>query len=367
MERPLKRIHTALLSLLRSGLWERELDDTSCFPLSAEEWKGVYALSRRQTVTGIVFRGLQFMPERLLPPEPIVLKWTAAADAIERKNKEMNQKLSELNGLFRTYHFNPILQKGQGIAQYYESPLLRECGDIDLYFNNPYAFKMAAACIRWQGITIEKKPDNSLFYLWNGVEVEHHRQLLDLHNPFLKSYADKIETQEGYTQTTLPEKVGMGITIPSPLLNLLMLDLHILKHAVGRGIGLRQFCDMARACYRLQEEVSSDQMRTICQKMGIDKWNPLLHTFLTDYLGLSKRCLPYPETAPTAQALLDIVWYGGNFGLYRPGQKLGNSSVWKHKVHTMQSFGQNLDFAIRYAPKEAFWLFTGLLKGQFRR
>ena len=46
--------HKALFSLLRAGLWEREADDLSPFPLTDAQWWEVYRMSVRQTVAGKV-------------------------------------------------------------------------------------------------------------------------------------------------------------------------------------------------------------------------------------------------------------------------------------------------------------------------
>lgn len=59
----MKKVQKALLVLLRAGLWESKIEDLSCFPMSAGEWKNLYLLSRQQTVTGIVFQGIQHLPE----------------------------------------------------------------------------------------------------------------------------------------------------------------------------------------------------------------------------------------------------------------------------------------------------------------
>lgn len=59
----MKKVQKALLVLLRAGLWESRIEDLSCFPMSAGEWKNLYLLSRQQTVTGIVFQGIQHLPE----------------------------------------------------------------------------------------------------------------------------------------------------------------------------------------------------------------------------------------------------------------------------------------------------------------
>lgn len=359
------KLHAALLTLLRSGLWEKDIDDFSCFPLSAEEWREVFRLSRQQTVTGLVYQGLQYLPNGTLPPEPVLIRWTAEVDAIERMNRKMNETLSELYLMFHSRGLNPILQKGQGVAQFYEKPLLRECGDIDLYFNNSRAFSVAAVYVRRHKIAVKKMPDKSLFYLWNGIEVEHHTRLFDLHNPFLQCYLNKLEREKEYEHFRLLPPSELKISIPSPFLNLLMLDLHILKHALGWGIGLRQLCDMARACYKLHETINTDEMEETCLKLGLERWNPLLHAFLTKHLGLPSSCLPYGATAPDAQPLLDIIWHSGNFGYRLIGRKVSGQPVWKRKLRTANIFRQNLSFARRYAPKETFWMVCDLLKGQF--
>lgn len=363
MDAPERKIRTALLAILRSGLWEREIDDSACFPLSDDEWERLFRQARRQTVTGIVFRGMQYLPDTMLPTDSLLIRWTARVDAIERRNLEMNRALSELYGEFRARGIDPVLQKGQSVACLYESPLLRECGDIDLCFQDPKAAKRAEQLVRQNGIRIRKMPDRSIFYLWHGLEVEHHVRLLDLHNPFLQHEADKLARTKGCIHMRLAQGLE-PMTVPSPFLNLLLLDLHILKHTLGRGIGLRQLCDMARACYRLHREVNPEEMKNCCRRWGLARWNPLLHAFLVDCLGLPAACLPYEETAPDAHVLLDIVWKGGNFGQYRSDRETSSRPGWIHKMHTARSFCRNLRFAAAYAPKEAFWIFADLAKGQ---
>lgn len=69
--------HKALFSLLRAGLWEREPDDLSPFPLTDAQWWDVYRMAVRQTVTGIVCRGLHHLPEALLPGDALMIRWVA--------------------------------------------------------------------------------------------------------------------------------------------------------------------------------------------------------------------------------------------------------------------------------------------------
>ena len=117
--------HKALFSLLRAGLWEREPDDLSPFPLTDAQWWEVYRMSVRQTVAGIVFRGLHHLPEEYLPADALMIHWVAKADRIERKNRRMDAALRLLLQRMGREGLHPLLLKGQGVAALYEHPLLR--------------------------------------------------------------------------------------------------------------------------------------------------------------------------------------------------------------------------------------------------
>ena len=357
------RLRQALLALLRAGLWEREVDDTSSFPLSDEDWAELFVLSREQTVSGMVFQGVCRLPDGLMPPGDVLARWVAEADAIECRNRRTDQVLAGLGRWFRDGDLNPVLLKGQGVALLYETPLLRECGDVDLYFNNRRAFDAALRYVREAGLAVEHEADGGVFYRWQGVPVEHHRRLLDVHDPFLQRYVGGLELHYGYGEAVSPSVPAWRMTVPSPFLNLLSLDLHILKHALGRGVGLRQLCDLARVCFRQHGEVEAAEMKAACLRLGLAEWDRLLFAFLTGPLGMPSACLPYPAVAADVRPLLDIVWRGGNFGRYRAG--LGKAEARGRKWRTACSFMGNVRFASRYAPREAFWSFAGLLKGQF--
>ena len=353
--------YAAFFTLLRAGLWERDLDDFSSFPLSSEGWEKVFVLARRQTVTGIVFRGMQYLPDAFFPQGTALMRWVAAVDAIERRNRQMDRVLGRLYAMFGDEGIRPVLQKGQGVARFYECPSMRECGDIDLYFPDPEMAAAALRCVEGRGIAVRRMPDGSHCYRVDGVCVEQHARLADLYDPF--QYRRLKAMEKGWRDVLLPG-TGTSVTVPSPLMDLLLLDTHILKHVLGWGIGLRQFCDMARACFMLRDEEDVRDMRRVSARLGLRRWNEVLFAFLTGYLGLPERYLPYvPERAVQADSLLGIVMRGGNFGHYVEGRGSVSGPVWRRKWNTSRSFLRNMGFACRYAPRETFWLCAGLLRG----
>lgn len=354
----------ALLVLLRAGLWEKEPDDLSFFPLSAESWEGVFRAAQCQTVTGIVWQGICFLPDDLLPSESLLLRWVAKTGFIEQENHRMNLTLSGLYRFFGAEGLHPVLQKGQGAALLYERPQLRECGDIDFYFPSEEERLRAVSLVRQSGHAVRSEADGSIHYLWNGTNVEHHSRLLDVNNPFKRKCAKKAELACGFRSMPLPAAYDTELTVPSPLLNLLLLNTHIMKHAFGWGIGLRQLCDMARAYYRYRGDIASGEVRDLYRQTGIGRWSNLLHSFLQDHIGLSPDFLPHEEKRISSAPLLDIIARGGNFGQYMAGRSRLPQTAWKRKLSTSRSFLNSARFSCKYAPNEAFWTFMNLLTGQ---
>lgn len=361
----MNRTLSALLALLRAGLWNKRVDNPGLFPLSVEEWEGVYVEARRQTVTGWVYQGICSLPDEWMPPRKQLFRWTVDIDRIEQRNRRMNRSLLQLTTWFEENGFPAVVLKGQGVAAFYEEPLWRECGDIDLFFPCLDDRLKAETWLVEQGFILERKPDDSTEYAWQRIAVEHHSDLFDLQSPKVQGYLKKLVEEKGFECMDMGN--GYAIRVPSPAMNLLLLNTHILKHAIGKGIGLRQLCDMARAYAVWGKRVDGEEIRDLYKKMGIAKWSRLLHAFLVEMLGMPSAYLPYQEKKKeTAAPLWNIVLRGGNFGQHGKGDKVQDEPTWRRKWNTCRAFWQNAGFSLKYAPDEAIYTFGQLVKGQFK-
>ena len=356
--------YTAFLSLLRSGLWEKDLLDLSSFPLSKEQWLELYTEACRQTVQGIIYRGLDYLPSPLLPPQELLLRWVVESVRLEKNNKRTNEEIISLSKFFVSNGINPILKKGQAAAALYEKPYLRVCGDIDLYFQTEKEYKRANALIKGQKIQMHRRPDGSCEYNWHGIEVEHHVTLMYLRNPFLSPFLRRLEREEQFDVMSFLEDSSYKIPIPSLPVNLLMFNTHIMKHAFISGIGLRQLCDMARAYYKFNGLYKGEELRLIYKKTGIMKWSRLLHSFLTEYLGLEKKYLPYVEDTVSSEILFKEIMSGGNFGQYAVDQKENERHYLSKKRNTVKAIYRNRRISMDYALFESFCWTVHLIYGQ---
>lgn len=341
----------AFFTLLRSGLWGKETDDLSPFPLSPEAWQQVYKLAMHHTVEGIIFAGLEKLPENFIPSKALFIQWSVRVTKIAQRNRQMNQVLKELNHLFTAQSLAPILLKGQGIARYYQNPEQRSSGDIDFYFPQKNAYQKANQLMASKGYKVVYTPGRSTFYYFKNIEIEHHQTALDIHNPFVHSYLQNLLQQQENHRDHLLLGDESVVGLLSPLLQSVQASTHILKHLLSFGIGIRQFCDVAMIYRHFGSSQDGEKLQAIYRKLHLYRWITEFHGVLIQYLGFPQEKLPFhtPGTEFT-DCMMEDVWQAGNFGLADPRyptQKTG--------VQTGKRLWVRFKKYRRYAPWEAFF------------
>ena len=317
------------MAVLRAGLWEQDL--TLGQVPEAAAWDAMRNLARQQAVGGLFYRGITHLPEHQLPPAGIRLQLMADADSIQRSHARVQRVQEKLSVRFEQASVPYIIQKGSEAGKYYPYPELRESGDIDLYC--PF-FEGAKALFP----DAEAAPDGSLCFVRDGVSVELHPNYYDLSRE----------------QGLLPE-------VPSPIAERLMMSAHILKHAVGAGIGLKQLCDMARA---LNSPHDHNALQKAVHQAGIGRWYRLLCSFLVDDLGLEPTSCGKDFRPCNPKPLRRIIRRGGNMGWERRLRSAtSHSGKWIRKGAVALSFLGSLPFSLRYAPHELVHTLRTLTKG----
>lgn len=341
------RIPQALFALLRAGLWGEQVDGANCFPLSANDWNTLFQLAVEQTVEGLVFDGVQKLDSTLLPEKALLVKWLVRIEKTAQRNAWMNGIIKEQVSFFTARGLDPMLLKGQGLAACYRLPERRSCGDIDWYFANPFAYEKANYLIKDKGITVEYTPGFSSSYKWKECEVEHHSKMLDFYNPFCKSFLRHLEESEKSKRIEVIHG-GALLSLPSPTMQTIQVNAHILKHVLSYGIGLRQLCDAARIYYTYHSLLDGLLLKKIYRQLRVLDWIYVLHEVLTTYIGLPAEYLPFKAPKKVSgQWMVDDILAGGNFGFYSKHGAAGEGTRNKKEIW------QNVLKYFRYAPFEA--------------
>ncbi|MCF0184008.1 MAG: nucleotidyltransferase family protein [Bacteroidaceae bacterium] len=362
----LTREERALMALVRAGLWEREADDLSPFPLTDSQWGTVMRKAAEQTVTGLTFRGLHHLPADMMPGDIATMRWAAAANGIRKANRRMDNAVASLFGAMHAAGLRPLLLKGQAVARMYEHPDLRQCGDMDIYLASEAEHRAAIGMVEKQGIAVSRMADGAYTYEWEGVEVEQHTAVFDLCNPFSQRFLTTLTSGAGSAdEITIEATSGRAsVATTSPIATLLLLDSHILKHAMGHGIGLRQFCDIARAYHTLAGGYDQERLADAYRRTGLTRWTRRLHAFLTELLGMDPDRLPcLGATSTTPPALLRMVTEGGNFGHHGATRAPGDQPAWQRKAATAGALLRNSRLTMSLAPAETIFNALHLMRG----
>lgn len=303
------------LLLLRSGLYGQPVAADRLAALTPEHWNILLSMARRQTVTGVLASAVEQLPGEVKVPAAIDYALMAETDRLEANYLKMSRAVASLTQRLLAEGLHPVYLKGLECARFYPVPERRELGDIDLWL--PHS--------------------RDHHFTHEGFDVDVHSRYYDLYRQ----------------HAGLPE-------IPSPEAELLMLNVHILKHACSAGVGLRQLCDMALAYSALP--YNPGLYREACRRAGVLRWTRLLSSFLNQYLGADAPLfgLPAPDPAP----LLKIVRRGGNFGHHNPSRLEALSRrPFLRKADTFWRILCATPFSLRYAPGTVSGLLATLFKG----
>lgn len=354
----MSRWQQAFFLLLQAGLWEKISADLSLFPLSAEEWQKVYDESRRQTVQGLLYRGFQLLPEHFFPPQSVLFLWLTDISVIEDNNRQMQRAIASSQRLLSQAGMEGVLQKGVTAARLYEHPELRSCGDVDWYVvPREGSWESLPSFLQERGYEPLMAADGSIFFTCEGVEIELHRRLIDIQNPRKRSLLTRLSDEGSLTMLALTD--SLSVKTPQPLPTMTMFMAHMMKHALTVGIGLRQFCDMARAYHVWHGHYDTALLTDSYRRLGMQKWSMSVHGLLVNFLGLPPVELPAPlPDHHYGRQLMERVMLWGNFGQHTR-QWPGHPS----KQYTVRQIISNLPLSLRYAPVEAFYKIKGLVKG----
>ena len=304
------------LELLRAGLWGNENPDIRID--GATDWQEVYRFATEQSTLGLVLAGLEHSDVK--PPKELLLQWIGEVQAIEHRNKAMNGFVASLIERLRAEDVYTILVKGQGIAQCYERPLWRACGDVDLFLNEDN-YKKALQILSPLASAIEEEDvySHHIAMTIDGWAVELHGTLRSGLWERIDKEIDRVQNDvfsggrvrswmDGQTQVFLPAADEDVVFVFS----------HILQHFYKEGIGLRQICDWCRLLWTYKDSINNGLLEYRIRKMGVmTEWKAFA-ALAVDYLGMPVEAMPFYSNdmkwKRKAARVMEFVLETGNFG-----------------------------------------------------
>lgn len=308
--------HKLFFALLRAGLWE-----IPPRPLAFDkiDVRDIYRLAEEQAVEGLIAAGLEHIKEVKFPKEDI-LTFIGQALQLEQRNQAMNNFISLIVDKMSHADIYTLLIKGQGIAQCYERPLWRACGDIDFFLSDTN-YSKALSFLTPLACSSRAEGD-----LGTHQELIIDSWIVELHGDLSCGLSQRIDNvlceiqrdvfYGGNVRSWMNGKTT--VFLPGVDNDVIIVFTHIVKHLFKGGIGLRQICDWARLLWKYRDEINVSLLKKrLCNAGLMTEWKAFA-AFAVEYLGMPKETMPMHDTSAKwkkkADRLLSFVLESGNFG-----------------------------------------------------
>lgn len=315
--------------------------------LSQEEWKELFSETQKQSVVGIAFEGVQKLPKEQWPSQALLFEWIGVTEMIKQRNELLNEHCIKLQEQFKYAGIGSSILKGQGIARYYGDKLvsLRQPGDIDVYVDcgREQALQFAFSCglknVKWdyKHLHLNVFPD---------TEVEVHYRVEVLLNiwknrklqKWFREHEELLFSQNG------------ELTTPTVEFNRFYILLHIYRHFLYEGVGLRQLLDYFFVLRHI-EKTNNTELSELLKMFGMWNFARGMMWVQQEAFGLEKEYMICEPLETEGRFILSEVLAGGNFGHY--DERLASGG--KGKLQTLEKVIKHNVHLIRHYPSEIIW------------
>lgn len=329
--------------------------------LSTDEWRQLFEMSKKQSLAGICFEGIQKLSADQFHDEDLTMDWMGESMKIARRNVKVNAVCKALPAEFTKRGFNYCILKGQSNHLYYPKELAsqRMPGDVDIW---AWPKEGKAQRVKRTMLWLEKTGKiRSLAYLHaemepvNSVPVEVHFRPTFLNEP-IHNHRLQEWFWEHCNDGVMAAKTadGLEVSMLKPVYNIIFQLVHIYRHLLDEGIGLRQLLDYYFLLTGTVNDLTDNErqkIRRCLSSFGLNRITGAVMYVLQKVFAMDSKHLITDVDEKYGRQLLDEILIAGNFGHYDPRLKdIGEAS---HKTsyqvrHAMRRFTRNTRFFRAY-------------------
>lgn len=352
-------------SLLRISLWNREKDKLYLYRLLERcdfSWQAILKAFEDHALLGVVADTIITLSKHIdLNEQQQNHIFQYVANAHQKHFQTQKAILNVFSKLEET-GCNPILLKGEGLAQFYPPRCIRACGDVDVYVGQN-DFEKAVACIQslcdTNDVDHAKLGNHDYLIQYKGIPFEIH---------FKPGYASVEKAEQRFQELAkywlVPEKcqsitiLGKQILIPAAQYNILYVFEHLARHYRNSELGIRQFLDWTLLLEKT--EFQESVLKTHLEELQVlDAWRRLAGV-LHDGFGMEN--VPFFESNRRKQSkkIINVVISRGNFAQHLTTQETKGSIY-----YILSLFKRSSEIALVFPEYSKKWL-TKKLKNIFR-
>ena len=342
----MERHEEVFFSLLRNALWGTPVE----IPQGFADWAKVARTAKIQSALGLagdVMLSDSGIASAMSSDLKTKIKTFMMANIMThgKLNNVLVKVVSELDAA----GIPSVLLKGQGLAQYYPKPELRQCGDIDLYVGlQRYADSydilrpLATEIEDRKALEVGKHYD----FFVGKVAVEIHRYSDRYPTPKLDRIYQEVSL-EGLGKNLVPIQFsGVEVMTPSDEYNAFYIFSHLFHHFLINGLGARQLCDWMLFLRSRSSHIDMRSLNTTLLRLDMLKPWQAFGCVLVKYFGMPAEAFPFYDPAQESKAdkIVKRLLDEGNFGKERDVYKKRGkiyliNKTWAMLAHIGRSLG----------------------------
>ena len=254
---------STILSLVNSAIHLR--------PIAPEikylDFRAVIYCARRQGVDSLL-ADIPLKSHVRSEDLPVFSQWLSSIVQLEMSHMTTDAEIVRITSAFAAAGVRYALIKGQCSAANYPHPIHRHIGDIDIYVV-PQDYERARALMTDLKYVYKSESKAHTNYFCGKYDLELHKCLQHLNFPLtnrrLRRYMERHFDNANIALPTM-QMLGQQVCILPPEIEILLHTLHIRKHLISSGIGLRHIYDWAMCWERYKCEVDWPQLHRILEE-----------------------------------------------------------------------------------------------------
>lgn len=313
-------------------------DDFPSAPDSFEAWKALLLQVAEHSLVGVTFPAVEKLSSIGDVPLEIYYPWELAVKKITRKNQEQRNAIVELHKFFRDNGFRNCILKGQSMSALYPDPSLRQSGDIDIWLEGDR--QQVLAFLNKHFKVIDTRYIHSEMKTAEGLNLEVHYTPSWMNAPWSNRRLQrwfKACNDEQFSNYD----ASLGFCVPTLAFDAVFILIHIYRHVLEEGIGLRQLLDYYQLLIHLTD---ADRRKALddLRHLKLLRFTQAIMYVMVEGFRLDEKYLLCEPDSRLGAYLMDSILTSGNFGHSDPRNE--NSRKESLVVHGWHKFMRNLRF-----------------------
>ena len=249
------------------------------------DWADVLEMAQSHHIDALLLDAALSLPEDMAPAGDVRERWQALAMNTAMSQGALAIQASMLLSALDGAAIKAVMIKGMALKALYPQPDLRTMSDLDLLVA-PAQQAAAHAAMEEIGYTVvEREPGVDVMRAPEGLRVELHERLFDKTE---EGFLAKLDEQALFSvESAVREEVYFGEAwVFPPQTHLAFLLLHMAKHLITTGFGLRQLADYALFLEKRGGEIDFPALRAEMRRLSLEGMTDALTNLCRRYLSL---------------------------------------------------------------------------------